>query len=152
MNTTVRIVVDGAPTAKGRPRLGVSRAGRAVAFTPSKTRSYEGVVRLAASEAMRGRDPFDVPLTVRVNAVLPIPGSWSKKKQEAARVGTLYPASRPDVDNFAKAALDACNTVVFRDDSLVCDLHVAKRYGTKPALMIEVTPCAASLTAMESAA
>src|SRR3546814_7853415 len=80
------------------------------------TRKYEDVLKLAAGQAMGGRNPLDEPLTVSVTAVLPIPASWSRKRQGEAARGERLPTSRPDVDNFAKAAHDACNTIVFRED------------------------------------
>ena len=48
------------------------------------------------------------------------------------------PGSRPDLDNFIKAALDGCNEIVFRDDSLVVTIMASKRYSDKPALTIAV--------------
>jgi Holliday junction resolvase RusA-like endonuclease len=133
----IRIVVDGAPAAKGRPRLGIVK-GHAMAFTPDKTRSYEAIVRHAASQEMGGRTPLDEALVVDVRAYLPVPRSWSGKKQRAALGGEIRPTGRPDCDNFIKAALDACNTVVFRDDSLIVELRASKSYSDRPRLEIEV--------------
>src|SRR3546814_20167314 len=73
--------VSGVPVAKGRPRF--TRKG--FSYTPSHTRKYEDVLKLAAGQAMGGRNPFDEPLTVSVTAVLPIPASWSRKRQAEAR-------------------------------------------------------------------
>ena len=44
----------------------------------------------------------------------------------------------PDADNFSKAALDGCNAIIFRDDRLVTDLIVRKRYSERPRLVITV--------------
>ena len=53
--------VPGEPQGKGRPRIG--RVGQhARMFTPAKTVAYEGLVALAAQEAMQGRD---IPVTRR---------------------------------------------------------------------------------------
>ncbi len=130
--------VRGAPVAKGRARIGRMANGRPIAFTPAATRKFEAVVRLNAQQAMAERAPLDGPLSVSVLAVLPIPQSWSKKKQEAARSGEVRPTSRPDVDNYAKAAIDACNEVVFHDDAQVVDLSVRKVYGNVPLLRVVV--------------
>ena len=136
----IRIVVDGAPVAKGRGRVGRMGNGAVRVFTPAKTRTYEDVLRYAAGQAMQGRDPFDQALSVAVVAYLPIPASFSRKKREAALEGVLLPTKRPDGDNYLKAALDGCNGVVWRDDSIIVDMTVQKRYATKPQLIIQVEP------------
>lgn len=139
----IRIVLDGTPVAKARARVRVVKAGDgrsfASAYTPAKTRKYEDVLRLAASEAMNGRPPLDGMVRVRIVARLPIPTSFSKAKRGAAVSGDLRPTTRPDVDNYAKAVLDALNTIVWRDDSQVIDLYVSKFYDDKPCLAIEVS-------------
>jgi Holliday junction resolvase RusA-like endonuclease len=138
----IRIVVDGVPVAKERARVRVVKSGDrsfASAYTPSKTRKYEDVLRLAAGNSMADLAPLDGPLKVRIIALLPIPKSLSKAKQAQAIAGTIRPVSRPDVDNYAKSALDGLNTIVWRDDAQVVDLMVSKFYSDKPGLVIEVS-------------
>jgi Holliday junction resolvase RusA-like endonuclease len=60
------------------------------------------------------------------------PKSWPKKKRWAA-VGTKHRV-KPDLDNVAKAALDA----LFEEDSAIADCVVRKRWGWKPQLVIEI--------------
>lgn len=137
----LEIVVPGEPVAKGRPRMRVADMQgkqRAVAYTPSKTRRYEDLVALAAQEAMQGADPLDEAIVVSIAAHLPIPASWSKKRQRLAEEGEIHPEKRPDLDNFVKAGIDGCNKVVFRDDSLIVDLRAVKVYSTRPRLVITV--------------
>jgi Holliday junction resolvase RusA-like endonuclease len=134
----VFITIDGEPVAKGRPRFGRLKNGAPVAFTPAHTRRYEDVIRLAASRAMDGRNPFDGPLGMTIRVILPVPASWSKKRQREALEGVRVPAKKPDADNFVKALMDGLNTIVFRDDSLVVDLAVSKRYGAKPRIEANV--------------
>lgn len=138
----IRFTVPGAPVAKGRPRIGRTRTGQAVAITPAKTRSYEGLVALAAQRVMGAREPFarTVPLSMLVVATLPIPASWSGKKQTAAVDQRVLPTGRPDLDNFVKAALDGCIGVVFADDSSVVRLETRKEYGRTPGLTVQVVP------------
>ena len=132
---TVTIAVAGPPVPKGRPRFS-RKAG--IAYTPAKTRKYEDVVRLAAGQAMENQAPFQGPLAVEVEVYLPVPTSWSKKKQGRAHLGLVVPTKRPDANNFASCALDGCNGIVYRDDSQVVELHVTKRYAMKPQLIIRV--------------
>ncbi len=137
MTESVTIVVCGRPVPKGRPRIG-SVNGRAMAFTPAATRKYEAHARLAAQEAMSGRTLLEGPVRVSIAAYLPIPSSWSGKRQRMAEAGLIKPTKRPDCDNYLKAALDSCNGIVFRDDAQVIDARVVKAYARKPRLEIRV--------------
>jgi Holliday junction resolvase RusA-like endonuclease len=69
-----------------------------------------------------------------------VPASWSGKRQAAALAGYIRPTSRPDTDNYVKAALDAINGIAITDDSLVVELAAWKRYLRVPKLTITVTP------------
>jgi Holliday junction resolvase RusA-like endonuclease len=89
---------------------------------------------------MEGAPPFDEALAVAITAILPIPKGLSKKRHAEAVCGKRLPVTRPDADNLVKIALDSLEGVVFRNDSLVTDLKIAKRYGEKPSLTITVTP------------
>lgn len=130
------LTIPGVPVAKGRPR--VTAAGRFPrVFTPANTRRYEDLIRCEAANAMGGRAPLDEPCSVVLTAYLPIPKSFSKRRRLEAIDGTLRPTTRPDCDNYAKM-LDGCNAIIFRDDSLVTDLIVRKRYSERPRLVITV--------------
>jgi Holliday junction resolvase RusA-like endonuclease len=137
---SVTIVIAGAAVAKGRPRI--TRMG--FAYTPAKTRRYEAHGRLAAQEAMNGRVPIAVPVRAEITVDLPVPVSWSAKRQDAALRGKIRPTSRPDADNYVKSAMDAINAIAVTDDSLVVELVAEKRYARVPKLSIVITPLAAS--------
>lgn len=130
------IVVElaGVPEGKGRPRF-ARKTGHA--YTPAKTRSYEGALRLAAQDAMAGAIPLLGPVRVTVDAHFPVPQSWSAKKRAAALLGATRPTTRPDWENIAKM-LDAFNEVVWRDDAQVVEGRITKRYSDRPRLRIEV--------------
>jgi len=127
--------VPGKPVAKGRARVSV-RGGHARMYTPEKTQRYEDAVRIAAAMAMGDRMPMNEPVALSVTAYVQIPASMSKAKRLAAIEGRIVPGTRPDADNYAKAALDGCNAILFRDDALVTDLTVRKRYAENPRLVI----------------
>ena len=146
-NGPVTIVIAGPAVAKGRPR--VTRRG--FVYTPAATRKYEAHGRLAAQQAMDGRPPITVPVRAEIIINLPVPASWSAKRSDAALRGDVRPTSRPDADNYIKAALDAINAIVVTDDSLVVDLAAVKRYARIPKLTIIVMPLPA-LTAQGRAA
>jgi Holliday junction resolvase RusA-like endonuclease len=74
---------------------------------------------------------FPVPARLRLIFGIPMPQSWSKRKK-ALMVGVAH-QSRPDVDNLAKAFLDA----LCEDDSYVWDLHASKVWSDVPYIEIE---------------
>lgn len=131
----IRIVVEGTPVAKGRPRFSII-AGHVNAYTDGKTRKYEDRIKQAARIVMIGRAPLEGALAVKVMVTLIPPVSWSKKKRQEAVEGSRRPAVRPDADNYAKAAIDACNKIVFNDDAQITDLIITKRYGHSASLII----------------
>jgi Holliday junction resolvase RusA-like endonuclease len=136
MTGAVTVVIGGAPVAKGRAR--VTRPG--FVYTPAATRKYEAHGRLAAQQAMNGRPPIAGPVRAEITVDLPVPASWSGKRRDAALRGDIRPTSRPDTDNYVKAALDAINAIAVADDSLVVELAAEKRYAPVPCLTITITP------------
>lgn len=125
-----------APVAQGRPRI--SRIGGGVrAIDPPKSREYKASIGLIAALYCKEKLP-DVPLDIVLNFVLPIPKSWSKKKQQEATEGKIVPTSRPDLDNYVKAMLDALNDVVWEDDSAIVGITARKTYGEKPMVQLAV--------------
>lgn len=130
----IEIILAGVPVGKGRPRF-VKSTGRA--FTPEKTVRFEDRLSIVAQEAMGGRAPLDGPLAVEVEIRMPVPLSKPKRWREAALSGALRPTKKPDADNFAKM-LDACNMIVWVDDSQIVDLHVVKIYHEAPAFIARV--------------
>ena len=133
----ITFTVPGVPQGKGRPRVGTI-SGRARVFTPAKTVAYENLIAHAAQQAMAGRPLIDGPVSCAIAIDAPIPASWSKRKQAAALAGELMPTTKPDLDNVVKAIFDGLNNVLWRDDVLVVDLAVRKRYSATPCVRVEV--------------
>lgn len=131
--------LPGHPRGKGRARS--FRVGNFVRhYTPAETRSYEGMIRLAAEKAMAGRPPIDRPVIVMMAAVFDIPKSFSKKRRAAALEGGEFPAKKPDLDNILKALTDAMNGVVVKDDCQIVSVRSSKVYGPAPLVSVTVTP------------
>lgn len=90
--------VEGAPVPKSRPRA----TSRGQMYTPDDTRAAQAHAGWIAKQAMDGKSPNDShPILVGANFYCPVLGR------------------RGDVDNFLKLILDACNGIVWRDDSQV---------------------------------
>ena len=129
----VKIVVDGAPVGKGRPRF--SRKTGAT-YTPEKTAAYECKVAWAAQQEMRGKELLTGPLRLSISAFVEVPVSKSKKFRIDALEGRELPTKKPDGDNVLKGVMDALNKVVSVDDVQIVDFEFSKRYCTKPRIEI----------------
>lgn len=74
-------------------------------------------------------------LELNLTFCMPIPKSISKKKREQLH----YVTKKPDVDNLAKAVMDAINQVgIWEDDSQVSRLVVGKIYSEEPRCIISI--------------
>lgn len=118
--------VAGQPQGKARPRY--TKKGRA--YTPKQTKAYEMEVKTVALKAaiLQGWTKNDAPILIQISAYFAIPQSWSKKKQEKALAGDVYPTVKPDADNIAKIVCDALNNIAYDDDKQIVDCQVIKRY------------------------
>ena len=137
MTFMVHFEIEITPVAKGRPRY--ARRGNFVqTYTPTKTREYEDVIRENAKMAMGMSDPLETPLNVLLMFGMPIPSSTPKKALEGYLDGSVKHIKKPDLDNLAKAVLDAMNGVVYLDDNQICMLTIEKNYDTVPKISISV--------------
>lgn len=125
----VRLVFNLEPVAKGRPRI-----GKGVAYTPHKTLCYERSLRSLGFVQMRDAGlnmlPEGLPLCVACDFFVTRPTAAKKR---------IYPHVKPDLDNYAKAVLDALNATVWFDDSQIVDLRLSKRYAEAGMARVEVT-------------
>jgi len=133
----VTFAIPGPPVAKGRPRF--ARVGGFVrTYTPKGTVVYEKLVAMYARQAMQAaaKKPVAGPVVVGIDIHLEPPASWSKKKRADALLGLTHPTSKPDLDNFTKVVLDACNEILWIDDSQVVSLRITKKFA--PSARMEV--------------
>ena len=118
---------------KGRPRF--TRSGHV--YTPKATKQYEQ--KVATHLLAQGAKPTDKAIRFTAVIVRPYLKSWTKKQLEEAKQGKAYPITRPDLDNYLKAILDASNGVLFFDDSQICSLGDSrKEYGEEEQVIIEI--------------
>jgi Holliday junction resolvase RusA-like endonuclease len=130
----ITFTVPGDPVPQPRPRVS-TRGGFARAYVPSKhpVHDYRGAIASAAADA--GLTQTGEPLNVVIDAVFVRPKSHLCKAGVKATAPRL---PRPDVDNIAKAVLDALQDVM-GDDSLVARLVVEKSYGTEARTTVRVS-------------
>lgn len=138
----IRITVPGPPKALARNRTRIVNrkgGGQFVAnYMPAESAKEQSSIRKFAYDAMGSRAPLDGPIDLRVVAYMPITPSWSQRKQMAALADQIRPTGRPDFDNLVKNLADAFKGIVWRDDTLVTEGMIWKRYSDRPRLLIEV--------------
>lgn len=128
----VKFTIPGIPIPKARPRV-----VRGHAFTPKKTKDYEALVkdvyRLTVGEYLG-----DSAIVATIDLYFPIPESYSKSKKRRIADGEIKHTKRPDVDNCAKAILDALNEVAYKDDSQIVESRIKKHYAVDGEARAEV--------------
>lgn len=148
MSDPITIRLQGDPRGKGRHRSRVvavrGRKPFVQEYPDPETARYERALKIAAQDAMVGREVLTGPLVVGVYAFMPIPANWSQGKKREARNRLIRPTVKPDADNIAKVC-DALNKVVWDDDATIVDLFVRKFHADATELVITVEPWVASL-------
>ncbi|MDR4022740.1 MAG: RusA family crossover junction endodeoxyribonuclease [Eubacteriales bacterium] len=130
---TYEITIPGTPVAKGRPRV-----GRYGTYTPKKTATYESYVQYCWAAEYGAQPPSEQPLEVSVIFYMPIPKSITKKAREAITEGVTKHTKKPDLDNMAKAILDALNGLAYKDDSQIYSLTLYKTYDDSPSTTVTI--------------
>lgn len=86
--------------------------------------------------------PFDCPIKVSLDFYFTRPLSHfrSGKNKNLMKDGApVYHTGRPDADNLIKFCMDAMNKIYWRDDSIICNLEIIKRYSPSPRTEITIT-------------
>ena len=130
-NDVIEFTILGKPMGKQRARS--TSFGKM--YTPAPTVQYENLIKMTYGELKRDMiQEGSIHLSIEV--LMPIPTSWSKKKQDNS-IGRMC-TTKPDVDNIAKIVMDALNGIAWRDDSQVTVLLVTKRYSEQPKLKVRI--------------
>jgi Holliday junction resolvase RusA-like endonuclease len=138
MTFVVCFTVNGPPHGKGRPRF--RRMGNFVqTYTDAKTKSYETLVKEAATQAMGSSQPLESPVRLDCTIKLPVPKSYPKKRLEACLSGSEKPTKKPDWDNVAKSVADAMNGIVYLDDTQIVVAKVTKTYAVEAGVDVVVS-------------
>jgi len=125
----IRLVIQGEPVAKGRPRL--SRNGT---YTPEKTKTAEEAIGWAFKQS--GQKKLEGMLNLFVSFRFTLPKSASKKLKGMVR---MFKATRPDLDNLVKLVTDALNGLAYDDDSQIISINAEKVYAEQAYTEIWIT-------------
>lgn len=145
----IYFVVHGKSQPKGSSRAFMPKGWKRPVITSANPnlKKWEQTIRGELQQVMARTPPhvlramFDAPVNVRLLFHVARPKSLPKRVTQAAK--------RPDLDKLARAAIDALNGVLFRDDAQVIALDARKVYAEGPACL-EVTVEAISAPLFES--
>lgn len=111
---------------QGRPRF--SRYSGA--YKDKKDIEYEKLIKECFLKEAKGIKPSERPIYIEIETYYKIPKNTPKYVIEELEYGDFdyVPQSKPDLDNVAKAVLDALNGIAYIDDKQVYSLTCAKFY------------------------
>ena len=116
----LHITIDIVP--QGRPRF-----YRGIAYDPPKSRQFKKDLALIANSLVSSAFSGEVKVKLDIYRQK----SKFKKGVTSKKYG--------DIDNLAKAVLDALNGICWHDDSQISDLHITKNLADTPRIDIEIT-------------
>lgn len=131
-STTIEIEEKAIP--KGRPRF-VRRGNFVQAYTPKKTHDYEK--RIAQIYKERINEKYEGPIRILIKVEIKPAKSLSKKKTQEL-IEKQWHEQKPDVDNLAKAILDALNGIAYLDDSQIQELDVVKCWSFRDCITLQI--------------
>ena len=136
MTTRLEFTVRGTPRPEPRPRgmIARKRKGRVVPayvhiYTPSSSDGWKDRVVLAARQAGLPREPWSGAVRISIDA-------YFERTKELLKPGHPEGAfphlAKPDIDNVAKAVMDALTSCrLWEDDSLVAEGTVRKWWAAR---------------------
>ena len=120
------------PVAKGRPRF--TKSGRT--YTPKRTKEATDVIAKKISENRGEQIEKGVPVSLYCKFMCKRPTSMGKGDR-------VLKTTKPDVDNYLKLVMDACNQAqVWVDDSQVVEVLAQKWYCAdyqEPEVQIQIS-------------
>lgn len=134
----LRVFALGIPKGQPRPKA-FARGKHAGVYDPGTANEWKGAVA-RAFEGHHGLSITDA-VSVTIDLHLPRPkGHFRTDGVTLTKSAPVHHTGKPDLDNAAKAILDAMTDFQFwKDDSACVELIVRKRWtATKPGALIEV--------------
>lgn len=104
----------------GQPRPRFTKAG--AVYEPAHAKQYKQAIAAAYIEQCGGYNFGDLPLFVSITVARELPKSLQRKRQDVK----LQDTAKPDIDNIAKAVLDALEGVAYDNDAQVIWLFAGK--------------------------
>ena len=133
MENKVILTIPGEPQGKLRPRW--SPVGT---YTPKKTLNYEAYIKELFAVSYPEFIPLEGALMMKLEILLMIPKSTSKKKRKLMEERIIRPTKKPDFDNTIKTVCDALEGLAYKNDSQIVTSITHKFYSPRPRLEIEI--------------
>ncbi len=138
----ITFTVPGRPVGKGRHRTFRDKTGNTRAYTPAETVVYQNLVRLMASQVLRGEPPSLKPIYIEVRISITHPQSHFRTGKHAGELKPQWidvkPMTKPDGDNVFKAITDALTGLAYKDDRQIYSHFVDKYYGLVNEVIVKV--------------
>lgn len=123
------LVYYGEPKPQARHRSSSSNGG--FMYDPSRGLK-KWVVEQIMTKLPKDFVPIEKSIMIRMDFFRQTPMGFSKKDKVLAELGIKPNSGRPDVDNYIKLVQDALNKIMYKDDSMIVDIHGRKFYSCKP--------------------
>jgi Holliday junction resolvase RusA-like endonuclease len=121
------ITVEGIPVAQPRAKA-VSFGGHARVYNPGTANLWKACVIRAIKEAKM--EKLTGPVSMSIRFFLPRPKNHLNSVGMLKSSAPTYHTKKPDLDNLAKAVMDAATAAgAWVDDSQVCQQWVSKLYA-----------------------
>jgi Holliday junction resolvase RusA-like endonuclease len=130
----IDLFIPGLPVPQPRAKA-TRRGSHAAIYTPTNADAWKAQIAHEVSAVVEA--PMVGALRVHLRFRFPRPKSHFGARGLKSTAPT-YHTTRPDVDNLAKAILDALRGIAWTDDGQVAILSVAKTYHETPGVEIEV--------------
>jgi len=120
--------VNGIP--KAQPRVKAYRRGNFVGvFDPGSANEWKARVAIAARDYAPPQQ-LQGPLMLEMKFLMPRPKAHYRSNGELRDDPPSHHISKPDLDNLAKAVMDAISDLgtIWRDDSQVAEVRMSKVY------------------------
>lgn len=134
MEERITLEIEEKAIPKGRPRF-VRRGNFVQTYTPKKTHDYEKMIAKIYKEKVGKK--YTEPIKILISVEIKPAKSLSKKKTQELILKQWH-EQKPDVDNLAKAILDALNGIAYDDDSQIQNLTVSKRWSARDCITLQI--------------
>lgn len=124
----IETVIMVEPMGKARPRT-VTKGSKTWTYTPKGTVMTEAFIR---ESLMRLNKKFDAGVPLKLTVV------FYREKPKSASKKVAFPVTRPDLDQYIKLLLDACQKYIFPDDAAIISIEAYKRFGSPPRIELKL--------------
>lgn len=128
----LKVTIDGPPIPLKRARISRHRM-----YDPQSALKEATLWEVCSQLPTTFNKLHRLPCTIDFKFLFQPPKSLSKKKQSIL-IDSPH-IKKPDIDNLIKFYLDACNSVLYYDDSQVYAITASKMYHSEPKTVLTIT-------------